>query len=359
MVLGVQSRHMVARVVLRPEDRDLAAAPRRGLRELGGVLATIVPDNLKAAVVRAAFGVDEHAASSTAATASSRGTTASRSIRRRPYAPKKKGKVESGVKYVKRQLLRRAATAATSTRCDAALRALGATRSPACAIHGTTGRRPLERLRGDERAALLPLPDARARARVVWQQATVHRTATSPSTSGSTRCPGARSGRRSGCARRRDAVDVYARGRARRDARAARDAGLRSTIEEHLPDDRATCAIAAGATGRSARGRDRRRGRRLRAAPSSTATTCSSQLRAVQAIVTHLEKLPVERARPRACERAHFGSYQLPRPQEHPARRPRPRAAPCHDAPAAAASRRRASRARIGELLPSHPRGDP
>ena len=45
---------------LQSEDRDLAAARVEAFAELGGVVETVVPDNLKAAVVRAAFAVDDH-----------------------------------------------------------------------------------------------------------------------------------------------------------------------------------------------------------------------------------------------------------------------------------------------------------
>ena len=75
----------------------------------------------------------------------------------------------------------------------------------------------------------------------------------------------------------------------------------------------------------------------------------ASQLRTVQAIVTHLETFPVERARA-ACRRAqHYGSYTYAGVQEHPAPGARPRAA----AGGAAVGRRWPSRPRFARRLRS------
>jgi transposase InsO family protein len=86
------------------------------------------------------------------------------------YAPKKKGKVESSVKYVKtnffaardehdadetRQELQRWTDEIANVR-----------------IHGTTHRRPID-LFADERAALLPIPERRFEL-VTWHQVRVH-----------------------------------------------------------------------------------------------------------------------------------------------------------------------------------------
>src|SRR5690606_35254431 len=109
--------------------------------ELGGVPKTIVPDNLKAAVIRAAFGVDDE-------------TALNRSYRELarhygfvvdptpPRSPEKKGKVESSVRYIKHnyfkahapQDIREARVGLQRWLVDIA----GQRR------HGTTGRRPAE-----------------------------------------------------------------------------------------------------------------------------------------------------------------------------------------------------------------------
>jgi hypothetical protein len=87
-----------------------------------------------------------------------------------------------------------------------------------------------------------------------------------------------------------------------------RDKGHRSTVEAHLPEHRAPLRhrshdywqARADELGEEV-------GRYVRAIFDSDQTL--SQLRVVQAVVTHLGTFPVERARA-ACRRAeHFGSY--------------------------------------------------
>ena len=94
MVLGF-SRHMVVRVVFDQRIETWLALHVEAFAELGGVPVTVVPDNLKAAVIRAAFSVDDL-------------SELNRSYRdfaryynfkvdpTPPYDPGKKGKVESG-----------------------------------------------------------------------------------------------------------------------------------------------------------------------------------------------------------------------------------------------------------------------
>lgn len=98
MVLGY-SRHLFARVVFDQRVETWLGLHAEAFAALGGVVETVVPDNLKAAVVRAAFRADDTAA-------------LNRSYRELaryygfkidptpPYAPQKKGKVESAVKYL-------------------------------------------------------------------------------------------------------------------------------------------------------------------------------------------------------------------------------------------------------------------
>ena len=100
LVLGF-SRHMFARIVFDQKVETWLRLHIEAFEEFGGVPSVLVPDNLKAAVIRAAFGLDEQ-------------TTLNRSYRElaRHYgfkvdpapvrSPEKKGKVETGVKYVKR-----------------------------------------------------------------------------------------------------------------------------------------------------------------------------------------------------------------------------------------------------------------
>lgn len=169
MVLGF-SRHMVVRVVFDQSVETWLQLHVEAFAELGGVPASVVPDNLKAAVIRAAFAVD----SPTALNRNYRELARHYGFKvdpAPPRAPEKKGKVEAGVKYVKGNFFRgREETDVMSVRkelrrwCDE----IAATR-----LHGTTRTRPGEVFREQELAALLPLP-ARHYELVLWRKARVH-----------------------------------------------------------------------------------------------------------------------------------------------------------------------------------------
>lgn len=131
-----------------------------------------VPDNLKAAVIRAAFGIDD---------VTSELHRSYRELARHcgfiidptpPRSPKKKGKVEAGVKYVKNNALKGRdgeELDATNRYLVTWVREVAGKR-----VHGTTGRRPLEVFEAEERRALMPLPVTPYEP-VIWKQATVHR----------------------------------------------------------------------------------------------------------------------------------------------------------------------------------------
>ena len=99
MVLGF-SRHMFARVVFDQRVETWLRLHIEAFTVIGGVVETVVPDNLKAAVIRAAFGLTDNPALNR----SYRELARHYKFKVDPtpaYDPKKKGKVESGVKYVK------------------------------------------------------------------------------------------------------------------------------------------------------------------------------------------------------------------------------------------------------------------
>ncbi|MFN8525861.1 MAG: integrase core domain-containing protein [Chloroflexota bacterium] len=113
---------------------------------------TVVPDNLKAAVLRATLH-DPVLGEAYRRCAQHYGFTISPT---RPRTPEHKGKVESGVHFVKRSFL--PAHEFTDLReANAALqrwvRERAGTRD-----HGTTRRAPLALFEAEERAALTPLP---------------------------------------------------------------------------------------------------------------------------------------------------------------------------------------------------------
>src|SRR5690606_12162928 len=166
MVLGF-SRHMFARIVFDQSVRTWLRLHVEAFAALGGVVETVVPDNLKSAVIRAAFGVGE-------------GTSLNRSYRELArhygfkidptpvYDPRKKGKVESSVKYVKGNFFRgqdgRPADELQGE-LDRWVREIAGTRE-----HGTTGQRPLETFLAWEQPALLDLPGV-AFEMVEWKEA--------------------------------------------------------------------------------------------------------------------------------------------------------------------------------------------
>ncbi len=116
MVLGC-SRHMFCKVVFDQSTDTWITLHVDAFCFFGGVPKVVVPDNLKAAVIRAAFGVDDD-------------VTVNRGFRELarhhgfvidptpPRSPEKKGKVERSVQYVKDSFLaarRRARTSTTRT----------------------------------------------------------------------------------------------------------------------------------------------------------------------------------------------------------------------------------------------------
>jgi len=169
MVLGY-SRHMYVEYVFNQRAETWVKLHVNAFKALEGVPAELVPDNLKAAVLKAAFS-------------SSEDTTLNRSYRELaryygfriaptpPYSPKKKGKVESGVKYVNNNFGKGREgedIALVNAQARRWVREIAGTRD-----HGSTGRQPLEVFAQEEQATLLALPNEPYRI-VVWHKATVH-----------------------------------------------------------------------------------------------------------------------------------------------------------------------------------------
>ncbi len=129
-----------------------------------------MPDNLTAAVIRAAFGLSDT-------------VSLNRSYRELarhygfridptpPRSPKKKGKIESGVKYVKGNFQ----SGRDSTEIDVLNRdrRRWVNEIAGQRLHGSTGRRPLVVFQQEEQLAPLPLP-VQEYEQVVWKEATVH-----------------------------------------------------------------------------------------------------------------------------------------------------------------------------------------
>jgi transposase len=302
MVLGY-SRHMAVRVVFDQSTTTWLRVHMECLTELGGCVRTIVPDNLKAAVIRAAFGVDDE----TALNRSYRELARHLGVMIDPTpvrAPKKKGKVESGVKYVKHNFFRgRDGEDVGVVRVELGrwVREIAGQRE-----HGTTRRRPLEVFELEERAALLPLP-ATPFEPVEYKRATVHED-----------CHVFLDRRLYSVPWRLQGRSVWIRATATTviveydDERVAthprRGHGYRSTVDAHLPEHRVDWRHRSRSYWEQ---RADRLGIEVGAFVRELfdSDLVLSQLRAVQATVTHLEKFPAERAQA-TCRRARFyGSY--------------------------------------------------
>ena len=302
MVLGY-SRHMVARIVFDQSTETWLRLHVEAFEELGGVVETVVPDNLKAAVVRAAFGVDG-------------GTALNRSYRElaRHYGfkvdpapvfdPEKKGKVESGVKYVKRNFFR------PSKEKDASLAGgllqrwvheIAGTRE-----HGTTHRRPLVEFREVEQGALQPLPALRFEP-TVWKEARVHQDSHVIFDKRLYSVPWRLVGQVVWVRATAGTVAIF-----HDDVRVAthdrRDLGHRSTQDGHLPEHRADLRHRSRSYWEERADRvGPDTGRLIREVFDSDDVL--SMLRTAQAIVGYLERHPRERAEGASRRASHFGTF--------------------------------------------------
>lgn len=300
MVLG-HSRHQFAKLVFDQSTPTWLGLHIEAFAAFGGVPRVVVPDNLKAAVLQAAFGSsDRHAV----------GLNRSYRELARYYgfkvdptpvrAPKKKGKVESGVKYLKGNFI----ATCTVTELPAANQALAewVVKTAGQRVHGETGRRPLEVFEAEERAALLPLPAERFEL-VVWKPAKVHVDAHVEVGGKLYSVPWRTIGKRVWVRSTSTTVQVYldetrlaTHDRVRK--------GRASTQEEHLPEGRRDL-------------RHRHESYWLERADKVHAEVAEyvrevfasddalSKLRDVQAIVAHLEKFPLARTLA-AVRRARF-----------------------------------------------------
>jgi len=271
----------------------------------GGVPAVIVPDNLKAAVVRCAFAVDGESTLNRSYVELSRyyGFLIDPAP---PRSPEKKGKVEAGVKYVKSSFvaprdLNELGIEGSAKELQRWLREVADVR-----IHGTTRERPIDLFEREERSAMKDLPPVRFEI-VVWKQAKVHPDSHVV------------------CEKRqysvpfrliRQTVWIKMQGRSltifANDERVATHSTdgkhHRCTIESHLPEERAPWRHRSHSFWQS-------RATSLGTEVGQLVETIFagqvglSKLRVVQSIVTHLEPFPEER-RNAACRRAlEFGNH--------------------------------------------------
>jgi hypothetical protein len=300
MVLA-HSRRMVARIAFDQSVDTWLRLHVEAFDELGGVPSMWVPDNLKAAVIRAAFGAGEVVALNRTYRELARHYGA-RIDPTPPRSPEKKGRVESAVKYIKSSWL---STLGIDDRAvDRARASLQqwVDQTANARVHGTTRRRPAELFAAEEQAALLPLPAVRYQP-VIWKQALVHRDTHFEFQRRPYSVPYRFIGKKVWVRADPESVLVY-HDDVRIAAHARSGPGPRSTQKGHLPEDRAeygnrcrphweerAAAIGPEVADFVARVFDQ--------------DDVISMLKQVQAIVTHLEKFPRARAIA-ACRRAAF-----------------------------------------------------
>lgn len=270
----------------------------------GGVPRVIVPDNLKAAVIRASFGVDGDA-------------TLNRTYRELarhfgfkidptpPRDPKKKGKVERDGGYVKRNFLKTHDSVDIDHDREALRRwvlEIAAKRR-----HGTTGRQPAELFEEGERDALLQLPKTRWEP-VVWKTATLHSDSHVQVDRAFYSAPWNLLHQKLWVRCTRESVAIHHEDELLWTHRRV-PAGKRSTVEHHLPEHR-----------RDLRHRSRdywiskaiRIGKEVAqlAERIFDSDDVLHQLRKVQAVVTLLDGYPRKRARRAALRALHFGCLE-------------------------------------------------
>jgi len=300
MTLGF-SRRMYCDVVFDQKVETWLELHIGAFEYLGGVPRVVVPDNLKAAVVRAAFAVDDEPAIH----------RSYRELARHygfqidptpPRAPQKKGKVERSARYVKGNFF----ATLESVDIDEDRRLLQRWNLEIAdrRVHGTTGRAPVELFDELEREALVGLP-AKRWERVVWKQATLHRDSHVQIDGAFYSAPWRFLHQRLWVRCTPYVVAIYhGDEHLWTHLRVAR--GRRSTVEAHLPEHR-----------RDLRHRSREHWiERAKAIGREVEDLVGEifgsddvllKLRKVQAVVTHLEGFPKPRARAAARRALHFG----------------------------------------------------
>ncbi len=162
------SRHLYAELVFDQRVATWLLCHQHAFAAFGGVPARIVPDNLKAAIVRASF-TDPVAQRSYRECALHYGFLIDPNP---PHTPHLKGKVENGVHYVTRNFLA-GRDPAPITELNQGLQRWTA-QIAGQRVHGTTRRRPLEQFTAMEQPALRPLPTTPYDP-ATWQPASVYR----------------------------------------------------------------------------------------------------------------------------------------------------------------------------------------
>ena len=146
------SRKGYSEAVFRQTTEDFIHCLENALRYFGGTTQTLVIDNLRAAVTKADW-YEPELHPQLRSFCEHYGVVI---LPTRPYMPRHKGKIESGVKYVKRNALKGRCFSSLEEQNDFLLR--WETTVADTRIHGTTKQQVSQLFETMERAALSPLP---------------------------------------------------------------------------------------------------------------------------------------------------------------------------------------------------------
>ncbi len=299
------SRHAFMRVVFNQRTETWLELHAAAFKFFHGVPAVVVPDNLKSAVIKSAFGVSDQ-------------VELNRSYREcarhfgfkvdptPPYSPQKKGKVESQVKYVKNNFFAgRDGEEVTDVNEQLTRWTLDVAGQR---VHGTTAKKPLEVFDNEERAALMPLP-AKKFAPTIWKRATVHEDCHVAFEKRIYSAPWTLIGQKLWLRATPSTITLFSDDDKRVADHDRRGTDRRSTTESHLPEHRGDYRH---------RSREYWEQRAARIGPETEAFVRETfdsdnellELRNVIASVRYLEKFPITRAEA-ACHRARrFASYR-------------------------------------------------
>jgi transposase len=161
------SRHMYAEVVANQKLETWLACHRRAFEFFGGVPSTLIIDNTKCAIVKACFH-DPQVQRSYGELAEGYGFLISPCP---PADPKKKGRVESGVKYVKNSFVPLRQFRCLVDANDQLKRWIMETAGNR--IHGTTRQKPLTLFAETEKPLLRRLPDVAVQI-ATWAEHKLH-----------------------------------------------------------------------------------------------------------------------------------------------------------------------------------------
>lgn len=306
MVLG-HSRHMFADIVFDQRIETWQRLHAAAFSWFGGVPQVVVPDNLKAAVVRAAFSSSDEGElnRSYVEVAKYYGFQIDPAP---PRSPEKKGKVESGVKYVRSNFWNPRVDELVDVEQARAGLKRWVVEIAGKRVHGRTAQQPLAVFEEVEREALLPLPTLPF-APVVWKRAKVHTDAHVQVHRALYSVPWRRCGETLWVRMIGQTVEIHgAEGRIATHPR--QPAGRRSTLPGHLPAEREAYAQRDPAWWV----------RRAEGIGPETVHLVSDifeadhvqlQLRKVQGIVTALEKVPSDRAEATARRARFYRSFSV------------------------------------------------